>query len=197
MKNVDTFLIFFFAGNGTFRFKRLPFGLCNSPDIFQELLLTVVLADCPGTLNYLDDILVYGSSKDEHDLNLKITLEKLRYHNVRLNTNKCIFGAKTVNFLGFNLSGDGLRVDEDKRKAIENFRKPETLAEVKSFLGLMNFTERFVCGRNACENSHADVSESTSGLQFDLTVYCDNHSLNMACTEYTLNDMQFVSGVVH
>lgn len=74
----------------------------------------MVLADCSGTLNYLDDILVYGSSKDEHDLNLKITLEKLRYHNVRLNTNKCIFGAKTVKFLGFNLSGDGLRVEEDK-----------------------------------------------------------------------------------
>ena len=68
----------FFAGNGTFRFKRLPFGLCNSPDIFQEILQTLVLAGCPGTLNYLDVILVYGSSIEEHDMNLKMTLEKLR-----------------------------------------------------------------------------------------------------------------------
>lgn len=138
-------LTIFFAGNGTFRFKRLPFGLCNSPDIFQEMLQTLVLAGCPGTLNYLDDILVYGSSKE--DMNLKMTLEKLRYHNVRLNSNKCIFGTRTVKFLGFSLSGDGWRVEEDKKKAIENFRRPETIAEVKSFLGLMNFTERFILHR--------------------------------------------------
>ncbi|XP_061519197.1 uncharacterized protein LOC133394092 isoform X2 [Anopheles gambiae] len=86
----------FFAGNGTYRFKRLPFGLCNSPDIFQELLQTVVLADCPGVLNYLDDILVFGSTKKEHDRHLDSALLRLREHNVRLNDNKCIFGARSV-----------------------------------------------------------------------------------------------------
>ena len=57
-----------------------------------------------------------------------------------MNSNKCIFGTRTVKFLGFSLSGDGWRVEEDKKKAIENFPRTETIAEVKSFLGLMNFT---------------------------------------------------------
>lgn len=134
----------FFAGNGTYRFKRLPFGLCNSPDIFQELLQTVILADCPGVVNYLDDILVHGKSKEEHDRNLKEVLRRLREHNVRLNTAKCVFGVQSVKFLGFCLSHDGWSVEDDKRKAIENFRRPESLSEVKSFLGLMNYTERFI-----------------------------------------------------
>ncbi|XP_035910801.1 uncharacterized protein LOC118511614 [Anopheles stephensi] len=67
----------FFSGNDTYRFIRLPFGLCNAPDIFQEILQTVVLAECPGTVNYLDDILVFGHTKEEHDENLRYTLSRL------------------------------------------------------------------------------------------------------------------------
>lgn len=62
----------FFAGNATYRYKRLPFGLCNAPDIFQEILQTVVLAGCVGCHNYLDDILVSGRTKSEHDENLMV-----------------------------------------------------------------------------------------------------------------------------
>lgn len=134
----------FFAGDTTYRFKRLPFGLCNSPDIFQEILQTVILADCPGTVNYLDDVLVSGATKEEHDRNLQIVLRRFREHNVLLNAAKCVFGKQSVTFIGFRLSQDGWSVDDDKRKAIENFRRPESLSEVKSFLGLMNFTERFI-----------------------------------------------------
>lgn len=137
----------FFSGNDTYRFIRLPFGLCNAPDIFQEILQTVVLAQCPGTVNYLDDILVFGHTKEEHDENLRYTLSRLREHNVLLNSDKCVFGKQTVKFLGFLLSHDGWRVDEDKRKAIEGFRRPETLTEVKSFLGLINFLEKFTLSR--------------------------------------------------
>lgn len=137
----------FFAGNATFRFKRLPFGLCNSPDIFQEILQTIVLSNCPGVVNYLDDILVFGKSKLAHDINLKEVLRRLREHNVLLNSAKCVFGKQSVKFIGFRLSHKGWSVDDDKRKAIESFRRPESIAEVKSFLGLINFTERFIVNR--------------------------------------------------
>lgn len=134
----------FFAGNATYRFKRLPFGLCNAPDIFQEILQTVVLANCEGVCNYLDDILVHGKTKEEHDVNLEVVLCRLREHGVRLNQEKCTIGKQSVRFLGFSISHDGLRIEEDKIKAIRDFRRPESASEVKSFLGLMNFTERFI-----------------------------------------------------
>lgn len=137
----------FFAGDGMYRFIRLPFGLTNSPDFFQEILQTIVLMGCPGVINYMDDILVFGRAKLEHDRNLETVLRRLREHNVMLNTDKCVFGKQEVKFLGFRLSQHGWSVEEDKKRAIENFRRPETLTEVKSFLGLLNFTEKFIVNR--------------------------------------------------
>lgn len=61
----------FFAGDGTYRFKRLPFGLCNAPDIFQEICQTIILSGCEGVVNYLDDFLVFGRTMEEHDENLE------------------------------------------------------------------------------------------------------------------------------
>lgn len=122
----------FFAGNGMYRFKRLPFGLTNSPDIFQETLQTVVLADCKGVRNYLDDILVFGSTKMEHDENLDAVMKRLKEHNVCINEEKSVFSQQAVKFLGFAVSEDGLKVEEDKLKAIREFRRPETQLEVKS-----------------------------------------------------------------
>lgn len=137
----------FFAGNAMYRFQRLPFGLTNAPDIFQEALQTVVLAGCKGVRNYLDDILVSGKTKSEHDENLKIVLERLREHNVSINEEKSVYGQQSVKFLGFQVTHDGLRVEEEKIKAIRGFRNPDSQQEVKSFLGLMNFSERFIQGR--------------------------------------------------
>lgn len=137
----------FFAGDGMYRFKRLPFGLTNAPDIFQEILQTVVLAGCEGVRNYLDDIFVFGRTKAEHDKNLQAVMERLREHNVSINEDKSVFGQQSVKFIGFQVGHDGLRVEDEKLAAIRSFRRPETQHEVKSFLGLMNFTERFILHR--------------------------------------------------
>lgn len=137
----------FFAGDAMYRFQRLPFGLTNAPDIFQEVMQTTVLAGCKGTRNYLDDVLVSGKTKKEHDENLEVVLQRLRDHNVCINNEKCVFGQQSVKFIGFQIGHDGLRVEDEKQKAIRGFRKPETQQEVKSFLGLMNFTERFIPNR--------------------------------------------------
>lgn len=64
----------FFAGDATYRFKRLPFGLSNAPDIFQEACQTIILSGCRGVVNYLDDFLIFGKTKKEHDENLEEVL---------------------------------------------------------------------------------------------------------------------------
>ncbi|XP_058814769.1 uncharacterized protein LOC131678572 isoform X2 [Topomyia yanbarensis] len=132
---------------GMFRCVRLPFGLCNAPDIFQEVLQRKILMGCKGVRNYLDDILVYGKTKEEHDENLALVMERLREHNVKLNMSKCVFGSQSVKFLGFALTDRGWKVEDGKISAIRDFRRPVSCAEVKSFLGLVTFADRFIFKR--------------------------------------------------
>ncbi|XP_053691658.1 uncharacterized protein K02A2.6-like [Sabethes cyaneus] len=133
----------FFADDATYRYKRLHFGLCNAPDIFQEILQTKVLSGCRGQKCYLDDIIVHGSTKEEHDTNLRAVLNRLQEHNVRINMGKCVIGQQKVKFIGFSMSNEGMGVEDEKLEAIKNFRRPDTVQEVKSFLGFLNFSERF------------------------------------------------------
>lgn len=140
-------LTIFFAGDGLYRYRRLPFGLTNAPDIFQEVLQTVVLAGCEGQVNYLDDIMVFGKTKKEHDENLAQVMKCLANHNVKINESKCAFGKQTVDFLGFVVSDQGWKIEDEKIAALKNFRHPESIAEVKSFLGLVNFVEKFIPNR--------------------------------------------------
>lgn len=137
----------FFTEFGVFRCVRLPFGLCNAPDIFQEILQRIILGGCKGVKNYLDDILVFGKTKEEHDAYLAVVLSRLRDHNVKINESKSIFGSESVKFLGFVLTANGWRVEKEKISAIKKFRRPSTCSEVKSFLGLMTFTDKFIMNR--------------------------------------------------
>lgn len=132
---------------GMFRFVRLPFGLSNAPDVFQETLERDVLGGCTGVRNYLDDVLVYGRTREEHDANLAAVLSRLQEHNVRLNADKCVFGSQTVKFLGFVLTPDGWKIEDSRLSAIENFRTPRNCMEVKSFLGMITFFDKFILHR--------------------------------------------------
>lgn len=134
----------FFTEFGMFRCVRLPFGLCNAPDLFQEALQRKVLAGCKGCRNYLDDVLIFGKTKAEHDENLAAVRACLENHNVKLNESKCVFASQSVKFLGFTLTPQGWMVEEGKVAAIKDFRKPTTCSEVKSFLGLITFIDKFI-----------------------------------------------------
>ncbi|XP_062538807.1 uncharacterized protein K02A2.6-like [Armigeres subalbatus] len=137
----------FFTEFGMYRCVRLPFGLCNAPDVFQETLQRKVLGGCKGCRNYQDDILVFGSTKEEHDENLASVLACLANHNVMLNKSKCVFGSQILGFLGFTLTPQGWMVEEGKISAIREFRTPISSSEVKSFLGLITFVDKFIVHR--------------------------------------------------
>lgn len=136
----------FFSGSGFFRFKRLPFGLCNAPDIFQSVM-EQLLSGIDGVLIYLDDILIHARTKEEHDRIMKLVVNILENHGVKLNMKKCRFGRRSVKFLGFQISGKGYNITEDRLASIRNFRTPISVAEVRSFLGMLVFVDRFIFSR--------------------------------------------------
>lgn len=136
MNNAGFFLIFF--KDGLYRFKRLMFGLKNAPTEYQKIMVRI-FNGIEGVLVFLDDILVFGKTKEKHDQRLDIVLRILEENEFCMNRGKCLFAVTELIFLGWHISGQGISPTADKVEAIKNFRKPETVEEVRSFLGLVNF----------------------------------------------------------
>ena len=127
---------------GLYKFKRLPFGLSCAPAIFQKLIEQLV-GDIPGVACYLDDIVVTGKSEQEHLDNLQKTMDKL---NLRLKLEKCQFFQDSVTYLGHILDNQGIRPHPDKIKAITAMPEPKNQAELRSFLGMVQYYDRFISG---------------------------------------------------
>ena len=138
---------FVIPGGGNFEFLKLPFGMTNAVPTFQRLMATVLQGSL-GTkcLVYLDDVLVFGSSFEEHLANLQVVFEAIRKAGLKLNPRKCVFAETKVKFLGYELSGEGLAPDSEKVLAIEQFPKPVDVSSLRSFLGMMGYYRRFVDG---------------------------------------------------
>lgn len=119
------------------------FGITCAPENFQKIL-EQLLSNCNGCFNYIDDIIVYGSSRKEHDERLKKVMDTLKENHLELNHEKCIFGVSEIMFLGHKLTSKGIYPDKDKLAAIKNFREPKTIEETRSFLGLVNYVAKFL-----------------------------------------------------
>lgn len=133
----------FITMKGLFRFKRLMMGISCAPELFQKHM-EIILAGCPGTLNFIDDIIIYGSTRDEHDSRLAKTLKVLEEANVSLNQDKCIFGARKLDFLGHQFTGEGIKPSEAKLAAVRKFREPRSAEETRSFLGLITYLGKYI-----------------------------------------------------
>lgn len=122
---------------------RLLFGISCAPEIFQRLL-EQILNGCEGCFNYIDDILVFGDTKGQHDIRLGKVLERLKSYDITLNNEKCVYAATSVKFLGHQLSSEGIKPCHDKVASIKQFREPRTTEETRSFLGLVNYVAKFI-----------------------------------------------------
>lgn len=128
---------------GLFRYKRLMFGLKCAPEIFQRIVENI-LSGLKGVFNYLDDLLIFGRTPEEHDANLKAVLQRLSDVGFVINPGKCQFRKNEVTFLGHIIGSNSIRPMLDKVRAVKDFRSPQTAEELRSFIGLVSYLGRFI-----------------------------------------------------
>jgi len=127
---------------GRFMYKKLPFGLCSSPEIFYREMLRI-LEGTEGVVIHMDDVLVFGDNDEQHDTRLKLVLQKIKDSGMTLNRKKCEFGKTKVNFLGHTLDEHGIHASEERIQSILGFHTPTCVKDIQSFLGLVNQSARF------------------------------------------------------
>nr|GEU94224.1 putative reverse transcriptase domain, ribonuclease H-like domain, aspartic peptidase domain protein [Tanacetum cinerariifolium] len=130
---------------GYFEFTVILFGLTNAPSIFMDLMNHV----CKPYLEkfiivFIDDILIYSKSKEEHEVHLKTILDLLKKEKLYAKFSKCKFWLKEVQFLGHMVNRDGIHVDPSKVESVKNRKTLELLTEIRSCLGLVGYYRRFI-----------------------------------------------------
>nr|GEU66985.1 putative reverse transcriptase domain-containing protein [Tanacetum cinerariifolium] len=147
VKERDVSKIAFHTRYGHYEFLVMPFGLTNAPAVFMDLMNRVFHEYLDKfVIVFIDDILVYSKTREEHEDHLCIVLEILRQKRLYAKFSKCDFWLGQVAFLGYIVSADGITMDPAKVEAITKWPRPATLTEVRSFLGLAGYYRRFVEG---------------------------------------------------
>ncbi|CAK1578777.1 unnamed protein product [Parnassius mnemosyne] len=136
----------FVTQEGHFQWTCLPFGLKTSPAIFQRILSNILrkhqLTDF--TVNYIDDILVFSKSYNEHINHLSQLLEAIKQEGFRLKFTKCTFASNSVKYLGHIIENNTVRPVRDNLISIREFPTPKTLKNVRQFLGKINFYHEYI-----------------------------------------------------
>ena len=128
---------------GLRRYKRLPYGASVGSEICQHVI-GQVLEGCHNVRNIADDILVNGTTKEEHDRSLENVLVRLQETNLTVNPAKCLFGITELDYYGFHISAEGVSPGKVRIHAIKQMQPPSTATEARSFLGLVNTVAHFV-----------------------------------------------------
>jgi transposase InsO family protein len=133
-----------FSANGKlYRYKRLSFGVSSASEVFNEAIQSVI-QDVPGTKNISDDIIVYGKGTEHHDQIMDQALSKISESGLTLNKSKCVFNQSSVDFFGVVVGPEGVSPDPKKVESIQKMEPPTNVAEARSFLGMINYSARFI-----------------------------------------------------
>ena len=128
---------------GKYEYVKVPFGLAQAPAYFQELM-TGVLKDLPFAMAYLDDIIIYSSTPEEHLQHIKTVFKKLHHAKLSMKLSKCHFFAKEIQYLGHILGMEGIRPVPTKTEAIKAMHPPVNPKQVCAFLRLVGYYRKFI-----------------------------------------------------
>ena len=135
----------FSIGKGLWQFTVMPFGLCNAVATFQRLMEKVLSGLIPHCcVVYVDDILVFGRTKEQSEENLRLVLQRLREAGLTLASDKCKLLQPEVKFLGHVINAEGTAMDPEKIKDVLEWPEPKNVRELRGFLGLTGYYRRFI-----------------------------------------------------
>lgn len=139
----------FTTQQGLFEFRVMPFGLTNAPAVFQRLMQSVISGLNPTkgpdfVCVYIDDLLIFSCSLEEHLKHLRLVMDRLRQAKLKLKPTKCHFVRHSVEFLGHIITSSGLRPNPKQVAAVQDFPRPQTVHQLRQYLGLTSYYRRFI-----------------------------------------------------
>ena len=162
----------FVSRYGLYEYTVMSFGLTNAPAYFMYMMNKVFMEYLDKfVVVFLDDILVFSKNEEEHAEHLRLVLQKLRENQLYAKLSKCEFWLKKVSFLGHVISEGGISVDPSKIKDVLDWKTPENVSEVRSFLGLAGYYRRFVEGFSKIAKPMTELLEKDK--TFEWTAACE------------------------
>lgn len=128
---------------GRYSFKRLPYGISCAPELFHAKIQQL-FDQHEGVKIFMDDIVVWGSTREQHDERLKKALDTIRKSGLKMNAKKCKFAEQEITFLGDKIGQNGVRPDPEKIAGISDMPTPTCTKDVQRILGMVNYLAKFV-----------------------------------------------------
>ncbi len=168
---------------GKFQFKVMPFGLTNAPSTFQLLMQSTLRGLEPFCLPYIDDLVIFSSSFEQHLTHITSVLSRLKFAGLTVKKEKCAWCFASFDFLGFHVGKSRLSIPSEKVSSITSYRLPLTKSSLKSFIGLITFYARFI----------PNLSQFTSVLNGHLT---KNSPDRIQCTNDYVQSFNAIIGSI-
>ena len=154
---------------GLYQLRSMPFGLCNAPATFQRIAEKALKGlQWRIAVLYLDDIIVYSSSFEDHLRDLHLVIEKLNEAGLKLKAKKCFFFCHEISYLGYLVSEHGQKPDPSKCEAVKSIARPRCVKEVRQFLGLTSYYRRFVKGYSDIARPLYDLTKADVKWNWDV-----------------------------
>jgi hypothetical protein len=168
---------------GLYEYLVMSFGLINAPAYFMYSMNSVFMPELDKfVVVFIDDILVYSKNEDEHTKHLHTVLQRLHDHRLYAKLSKCDFWLREIKFLGHTISQDGVSVDPEKVQEVMNWKPPTTVRQIRSFLGLAGYYQRFIPDFSRIAKTMTELLKK--GVKYEWSQKCEDafHTLRQHLT---------------